>query len=321
MKFRMMIGVAALAAATAFPAVAQQLKGDVRFYNGFPPGGTSDLLGRMLADALGPIVGQKVIVEQKTGASGFIAAEATARSAPDGHTIFLAPMAVMTIAPQMPGQKVPVDVDKELTLITNVGGVYNILVANPNGPFKTVPELIAYAKKNPGKLTYASAGNGTSQHLSAEFFKKLAGVYILHIPYRGGAPAVFDIVGGRTDMMFGNMPEFLGQIRGNGLKPIAFGAPKASPLYPDLPLISATLPEFKITNWFGVVGPGGLSAEWVRYWNQAIMTVAKQPTFIQRMTDNGMDILVGPPDEFKATIAADRKRWGEVIKGAGIRAD
>jgi len=321
MKFRLLIGVAVLAATTAFPAVAQQLKGDVRFYNGFPPGGTSDLLGRMLADALGPIVGQKVIVEQKTGASGFIAAEATARSAPDGHTIFLAPMAVMTIAPQMPGQKVPVDVDKELTLITNVGGVYNILVANPNGPFKTVPELIAFAKKNPGKLTYASAGNGTSQHLSAELFKKLAGVYILHIPYRGGAPAVFDIVGGRTDMMFGNMPEFLGQIRGNGLKPIAFGAPKASPLFPDLPLISATLPEFKISNWFGVVGPGGLSAEWVGYWNRAIMTVAKQPAFIQRMIDNGMDILVGSPDEFKATIEADRKRWGEVIKSAGMRAD
>ncbi len=199
--------------------------------------------------------------------------------------------------------------------------MYNILVASPNGPFKTIPELIAYAKQNPGKLTYASSGNGTSQHLSAELFKRLAGVFILHIPYRGGAPAIIDIVAGRTDMMFGNMPEFLGQMRGGGLKPIAFGAPRASPLYPDLPLISATLPEFKITNWFGVVGPGGLPAEWVGYWNRALNTVAKQPAFIKRMTDNGMDILTGTPEEFQATIAADRKRWGEVIKGAGIRAD
>ncbi len=319
MNLRTALAAAMLAA--AFSADAQQLRGDVRFYNGFPPGGTSDLLGRMLADALGPIVGQKVLVEQKTGASGFIAAEATARSPLDGHTIFLAPMALMTIAPQMPGQKLPIDVEKELAPITNVGGVYNILVANPNGPFKTVPELIAYAKKNPGRLTYASAGNGTSQHLSGELFKRLAGVFILHIPYRGGAPAVLDIVGGRTDMMFGNMPEFLGQIRGNGLKPIAFGAPKASPLYPDLPLVSATLPEFKITNWFGVVGPGGQPAEWTAFWNRAINTVAKQSAFIKRMTDNGMDILAGTPEEFQATIAADRKRWGEVIKGAGIRAD
>jgi tripartite-type tricarboxylate transporter receptor subunit TctC len=321
MKLRTMIAAAAMMAAAAFSAGAQQLKGDVRFLNGFPPGGTSDLLGRMLADALGPIVGQKVIVEQRTGASGFIAAETCARSAPDGHTLFLAPMAVMTIAPVMPGQKLTIDVDRDLTPISNVAGVYNILVANPNGPFKTVPELIAYAKKNPGKLTYASTGNGTSQHLSGELFKRLAGVYILHIPYRGGAPAILDIVGGRTDMMFGNMPEFLGQVRGGGLRPIAFGAAKASPLFPDLPLISASLPEFKIANWFGVVGPAGLSAEWAGYWNRAVDNVTRQPKFVQLMTDNGMEILAGTTGEFKATIAADRKRWNEVIQGAGIRAD
>lgn len=320
MNLRTLAGALLLALAAA-PSHAQQLKGDVRFYNGFPPGGTSDLLGRMLADALAPIVGQKVIVENRTGASGFIAAEATARATPDGHTLFLAPMALMTISPQMPGQKVPIDVEKDLAPVTNVGGIYNVLVANPNGPFKTVPELVAYAKKNPGRLTYASAGNGTSQHLSAELFKKLTGTFITHIPYRGGAPAVIDIVAGRTDMMFGNMPEFLGQIRGGGLKPIAFGAPKPSPVLPEVPLVSATVPEFKITNWFGVVTTGGTPAEWVNFWNKSIATVAKQPAFIQRMTENGMDILVGSPDEFRATIAVDKKRWGEVIKSAGIRAD
>ena len=317
MSIRQFVAAAAVAVA-ALPVHAQQLKGDVRFYNGFPPGGTSDLLGRMLADALGPIVGQKVVVENRTGASGFIAAEATARAPADGHTIFLAPMALMTISPQMPGQKVPIDTEKDLAPVTNVGGIYNVLVANPNGPFKTVAELIAYAKKNPGRLTYASAGNGTSQHLSAELFKKLTGTFIVHIPYRGGAPAVIDIVGGRTDMMFGNMPEFLGQIRGGGLKAIAFGAPKASPVLPDVPLVSATVPEFKITNWFGVVTTGGTPAEWVTYWNKAIATVAKQPAFVQRMTENGMDIMVGSPDEFRATIATDRKRWGEVIRAGKV---
>ena len=321
MNLRMFAGSLALATALASPALAQTLKGDVRFYNGFPPGGTSDILGRLLAEALGPVVGQKVIVENRTGASGFIAAEATARAAPDGHTIFLAPMGLMAISPQMPGQKLPIDVDKELAPISNVGGVYNVLVANPNGPFKTIPELIAYAKKNPGRLTYASSGNGTSQHLSAELFKKLTGTFIVHIPYRGGAPAIIDIVAGRTDMMFGNMPEFLGQIRGGGLRAVAFGAPKASPVLPDVPLISATVPEFKITNWFGVVGASGLSADWVTFWNKAIATVAKQPAFVQRMTENGMDIMAGPPEEFRATIAADKKRWGDVIRSAGIRAD
>ena len=312
---------AAVSLAGAFSAGAQQLKSDVRFLNGFPPGGTSDLLGRLLAEAIGPIVGQKVIVEQRTGASGFIAAEACARSAPDGHTIFLAPMGVMSVAPVMPGQKLMIDVDKDLTPISNLAGVYNILVAGQSAPFKTVAELVDYAKKNPGKLTYASSGNGTSQHLSGELFKKLAGVDILHVPYRGGAPAILDMVGGRTTMMFGNMPEFLGQIRGGGLRAVAFGAARPSPLFPALPVISATLPEFKISNWFGVVGPAGQSAEWTAFWNRAITTVARQPKFNQLLTDNGMELLAGTPEEFKATIIADRKKWAEVIQAARIRAD
>ena len=317
------VRIAAVAAALVFslPAAAQQLKGDVRFLNGFPPGGTSDLLGRLLAEAIGPVVGQKVIVEQRTGASGFIAAEACAKSPPDGHTIFLSPMAVMAVAPVMPGQKLTIDVDKDLTPISNLAGVYNILVVGGSTPFKTVGEVIDFAKKNPGKLTYASAGNGTSQHLSGEFFKKLAAVDILHVPYRGGAPAILDIVGGRTTMMFGNMPEFLGQIRGGGLRAVAFGAARPSPLFPDLPVINSTLPDFRISNWFGVVGPAGLSPEWTAFWNRSIQAVAKQPKFIQLMTDNGMEILAGSPEEFKATIVADRRKWNEVIQSAKIRAD
>src|SRR4051812_22004328 len=310
MNRRTLLAAFAIASlSAAFAAGAQQLKSDVRFLNGFPPGGTSDLLGRLMAEAIGPVVGQKVIVEQRTGASGFIAAEACARSAPDGHTLFLAPMGVMSVAPVMPGQKLTIDVDKDLTPISNLAGVYNMLVVGQSTPFKTVAEVIDYAKKNPGKLTYASSGNGTSQHLSGELFKKLAGVDILHVPYRGGAPAILDMVGGRTTMMFGNMPEFLGQIRGGGLRPVGFGATRASPLFPDLPLISATLPEFKISNWFGVVGPAGQSAEWTAFWNRAIQTISKQPKFIQLMTDNGMELLAGTPEEFKATILADRKKW------------
>lgn len=320
-KSSLLAAIAAAATIVAMPANAQQLKGDVHFLNGYSPGGTSDLLGRLMAEAVGPVVGQKVLVEQRTGASGFIAAEATARAAPDGHTIFLAPMGVMTVAPVMPGQKLPIDVDRDLTPIANLAGVYNILVVTSSGPFKTLAEIIDHAKKNPGKLSYASAGNGTSQHLSGELFKRLAGVDLLHVPYRGGAPAIIDIVAGRTNLMFGNMPEFLGQIRGGGLRPIAFGAPKQSPLFPDLPVISATLPEFKIPNWFGVVGPAGMSAEWVGFWNRAIANVVRQPKFKQLMIDNGMEILAGTPEEFKATIAADRKKWSEVIQSAGIKAN
>jgi tripartite-type tricarboxylate transporter receptor subunit TctC len=316
----LIIVAAILIGSWPFPVSAQPLTKSVLFLNGFPAGGTSDLIGRLLGEALRPGIGQSVVVENRTGASGLIAAEACARSAPDGHTLFLTTMALMTINPVMPGQLMPINVDRDLTPIVNVAGVYNLLVFSPNVPFKTVPELIDYAKKKPGKLTYASSGIGTSQHLSGELFKRLAGVDILHVPYRGGAPAIQDIINGRVDMMFGNMPEFMGQIRGGKLKPIAFGGTKASPLLPDLPLIGRWLPEYKVSNWFGVVGPAGLSAKWIAYWNDAINNVARQEKFKQQMADNSMEILGGTPDEFKAIIASDRKRWGEVIQRGGIKA-
>src|SRR5882757_4633282 len=236
-------GLATLGAMAGAPAWAQaKIGGDVRFYCGFPPGGTADLLCRILADAVAPEVGQKVIVESKSGASGFIANETVANASPDGRTIGLAAMAAMCVSPVMPGQKLPINVDTDLTPIASIVSVYNMLVFGKHVPFRTVPELIEQAKKNPGKISYASAGNGTSQHLAGELFQKMAGVKLLHVPYRGGAPAIQDMVAGNCDMMFGNMPEFLGQIGGKNLIPIAFGSPRQSPMFPDLPLISQFLP-------------------------------------------------------------------------------
>ncbi|MCU0987002.1 MAG: tripartite tricarboxylate transporter substrate binding protein [Acetobacteraceae bacterium] len=296
---------------------------DVRILCGFAPGGTADLLSRLIAEFVAPSFGHNVVVETKTGASGMIAADAVAKAAPDGHTVSLATMAMHTILPVMPGLRMPFDVDRDLTPIANVANIFNILVASPQSAanFKTIPELIAYGKANPGRLTYASAGNGTSQHLSGELFKKLAGIDMLHVPYRGGAPAIVDIAAGRTDMMFGNMPEFLGQIRGGGLRAIAFGAPRQSPLFPDLPLISATLPDFVVRNWFGIAGPGNMPAEIVARWNEALRKAAANPEFQKRMTENGMEIIVGSSAEFAETIKADRGRWSGVIAEAGIKAD
>lgn len=310
-----------LAAGLAAPATAAFPEREIRFVCGFSAGGTCDLLSRLLAEHLTPIFGQRVIVENRTGASGMIAADYVAKSAPDGHTVVLAIMAMHAVQPVMPGLRMPFDVDRDLTPIANVANVYNILVASPQAPFRTVQELVAYAKAHPGRVTYASAGNGTSQHLSGELFKQLAGVDMLHVPYRGGAPAIVDIVAGRTDIMFGNMPEFLGQIRGGGLRPIAFGAPRASPLFPGLPLIKESVPGFEIRNWFGVAGPGGMPQQIIARWNEALRQVAEQKSFRERMAESGMEIIVGSPEEFRATIAADRARWAEVIRKAGIRAD
>lgn len=315
-------GAAVLAGSLAGrPALAQKITGDVRFLCGFAPGGTADLLCRIMAEAVTPEVGQKVIVDTKTGASGFIANEAVANSSPDGRTIGLAAMAAMCVSPVMPGQKLPINVDTDLTPIINIAGVTNMLVVGKHMQYRTVPEIIDFAKKNPGKLTYASAGNGTSQHLAAELFKKMAGVNILHVPYRGGAPAIQDMISGNCDMMFGNMPEFLGQIGGGGLIPVAFGSPKPSPLFPNLPLMSKFLPGFVVVNWFGVFGSKGLPADLVDFWNKALRAAVAKPDVQKRFAESGMDSVIGSPAEFKATIMADRKKWEEVIQGAGIRAD
>lgn len=316
------VGTAALVGSLAgWPAMAQKITGDVRFLCGFAPGGTADLLCRIMAEALTPEVGQKVIVDTKTGASGFIANEALANSSPDGRTIGLAAMAALCVSPVMPGQKLPINVDTDLTPIANVAGVTNMLVVGKHMQYRTVPEIIDFAKKNPGKLTYASAGNGTSQHLAAELFKKMAGINMVHVPYRGGAPAIQDMISGNCDMMFGNMPEFLGQIGGGGLIPVAFGSPKPSPLFPNLPLMSKFLPGFEVVNWFGVFGSKGLPADLVELWNKALRAAVAKPDVQKRFVENGMDSVIGSPAEFKATIMADRKKWEEVIKGAGIRAD
>ena len=312
---------AALGLAGSSAWAQAKISGDVRFFCGFPPGGTADLLCRILADALKPEIGQNVIVETKSGASGFIANEAVANSPPDGRTVGLAAMAAMCVAPVMPGQKLPINVDTDLTPIASIVGVYNMLVFGKHVPFRTVPELIEQAKKNPGKISYASAGNGTSQHLAGELFKKMAGVNLLHVPYRGGAPAIQDIVAGNCDVMFGNMPEFLGQIGGKNLIPIAFGSPRQSPMFPDLPLISQFVPGYSVVNWFAVFGSRGLPADLTDVWNKALRAAVAKADVQKRFFDNGMDTIIGSPADLKATIVADRKKWAEVILEAGMRAD
>ncbi len=315
-------GIAALGAAAAGRAQAEaRISGDVRFLCGFPPGGNADLLCRILAEALKPDIGQTVIVDSKSGASGFIANETVANAAPDGRTIGLAAMAAMCVSPVMPGQKLPINVDTDLTPIGSVASVPNILVFGKHVRFRSVPELIDQAKKNPGKLSYASAGNGTSQHLAGELFKTMAGVNLLHVPYRGGAPAIQDIVAGNCDMMFGNLPEFLGQLGGGGLVPIAFGSPKGSPLFPGLPVIAQYLPGYEVVNWFAVFGPKGLPADLTERWNKALRAAVAKPDVQKRFADNAMNGLTGSPADLKTMIVADRKKWADVIQSAGIRAD
>ena len=311
--------VCVLAALFSGSAHAQSFPSkEVRFINGFPAGGTSDIIGRLLAEQFSRQLGKSVVVDNKAGASGMIAAAETAKSAPDGHTILLASMAMMTVLPQM--VKTSIDIDKDLTTIGNVASVYNILVVGRDTPYHSWQDVEKAAKANPEKVTCATVGSGSSQQLSCALFMALTGTKLTQVPYRGGAPAIIDLTGGRVDLMWGNMPEFMGQIRGGGLRPIGYGADAASPLLPEVPVISKTgLKDFVIHNWFGLVGPGGMSPELQKRWNDELAKAVASPELKQKFADNGLQIVVGTKEEFDKEIAADRLKWGKVIRDFDIK--
>jgi len=315
--------VLGMAGVLALPGIARAAfpDHDVRLLVGFSAGGAVDLVARLTAESLRPVLGQNVVVENRAGASGLIAAEAASKAAPDGHTLYVAAASAFAVLPQLPGQPMPLDMGKDLLPVGCVAGVLNALVAGPRAPFASVAELIARAKARPDTLTYASTGNGTSQHLAGEMFCRQAGIRMTHVPYRGGSNAIVDIAAGRVDVMFGNFPEFVGQIRDGGLRLLAFGSRQASPLFPGTPLVHDTLPGFEVTNWIGLAGPAGLPDAAVRAWNAALARVTAEPAFRQRLTENGLELLAQDQAAFQATIASDRARWGEVIRAAAIRAE
>ncbi|MGH8764676.1 MAG: Bug family tripartite tricarboxylate transporter substrate binding protein [Burkholderiales bacterium] len=294
---------------------------DVRIMNGFAAGGSGEVTCRIMAEALRPILGQNVIVDTQAGANGFIAAQAVARAAPDGHTVGLATMGMLTISPQLPGLKLPINVDTDLTPIANVAGIYKLLVTAPDVPFKTVPELIAYAKANPGKVTYASAGVGSSPHLATELFSRMAGINTVHIPYKGGAAAIVDMMANRVMFTIGNFSDFLGAVKGGKLHALAFGGDRPAPLFPDLPLIKQFVPGYSVSNWFSFAGPGKLPMPITLAWNEALQKAAADPAAQKRFADMGAEMLAGPLDQFLKEIATYRSNWAGVIKAANIRAD
>jgi len=307
----------------ATPVRAQQWapKQPIKILVGYAPGGTADITARLAADAIVRKYGYPIVVENKTGAGGFIALKQVAQSPPDGYTIGIGIMGQMAVGAVVPGSNIPLDLDKELVPIANLVGVPMALIVRMDAPFKTIPELVAYAKANPGKVTYASTGLGSTNQLAAEFLAfESGGLKMTHVPYRGGAPAIADVAAGNVDLFFGNVSEFLGQIRSGALRGIAFGGSAAAPALPDLPLIKQWLPDYDVSNWFGFCGPGRMPAEILAAWNGALQAALADPGTRGKMVEAGMEIMGGPVANFTNLIAADRQRWGGVIQAAGIRA-
>lgn len=322
LRRRTLLAAAPLAlAAPGIGRAAPFPSGDIRIVSGAPPGGTSDIFGRLLAEKLQPIFRQRVVVENRAGAGGLVGAVAVNTMPSDGHAVFITSMGVQAVMAQMPGQVMPLDVDRDLTPLSNGVGIPNLLIASPNAAFRDVPQLIAQARENPGKLTYASAGSGGSQHLAAELFKVLTGTNILGIPYRGGAPATLAVIAREVDMFFGNLPDSFGQVKQGAVRALAVGSPQPAPQLPEVPPMARFVPGFELVNWFGLAGPREMDPAAVARWTAALLQVREDADYRRRMFDNGMQVLLGTPAELSAQIARDKVTWGDLIRRAGLKAE
>ena len=310
-------------AVTAFPqlAFAQSWPNKpIKFVVGFAPGGATDVVGRLMAKKIGDALGQPIVIENRPGGSSNIGAELVARAAPDGYTFYVCAITSAINVSLFP--KLPFDFAKDFEPVALFANVPNILVVHPSVPAKTVKELIDYARAQPGKLSYASSGAGTSIHLSAELFKMLAKVDMVHIPYKGSGPAMTDMIGGQVQVMFDNMPSALPHVKAGKLRALAVTSAQRSPSAADVPTMKeAGVAGFDVQSWFGLVAPKGTPKEIITRVNAEAVKALGSADVKERFMDLGA--VPGPmsPEAFGEYIRAEIIRWGEVVKASGAKVE
>lgn len=298
----------------------------VRIVVPFAPAGTTDILARALAPELSRAFGQSFVIDNKAGAGGNLGAAEVAKAAPDGYTLLMGTVGTHAINASL-YSKMPFDHVKDFAPIALVAGVPNVLVMNPAkaeaAKIESVPDLIRYAKANPGKLNMASSGNGTSIHLAGELFKTMTGTFMVHFPYRGSGPALLDLMGGSMDLMFDNLPSSLGHIRSGKLKALAVTSAQRSSALPDLPTIAeaANLKGYEASSWFGLLAPAGTPSDIVERLAQETAKALATPTMKERLQAQGaIPSGIGPAD-FAKLIADETRKWAAVVKASGARVD
>lgn len=317
------ITAAILCASAAFAniALAQYPNKPIKIIVPFTAGGTTDILARAVGAELQKSLGQAVIVENRAGAGGNIGSDAAAKSAPDGYTLLMGTVGThainVTLYPKM-----PYDAVKDFVPVSLVAGVPNVLVAAPSFAPNTVKELIDAAKKEPNKITFASSGSGTSIHLSAELFKMMANVQMTHIPYKGSAAALPDVMSGQVNIMFDNAPSVIPQIRGGKLKAIAVTSSTRSPALPGVPTIAeAGLPGFEASSWFGVLAPAGTPKDIVEKLSQTIAKALQTPEMKERLAAQGAEAVGSTSEQFATHIHREIEKWSKVVKESGAKVD
>ena len=321
---RTLLASLAVAAAGALPlgALAQNFPTKpITIIVPFSAGGTTDILARIVGQGLTTELGQSDVVDNKPGAGGNIGGSLAAKAAADGYTLFMGTVGTHAINQSL-YKKMPFDPVKDFAPLSRVATVPNLLVAHPSQPFKTVKEMIAYAKANPGKITFGSPGSGASPHVSGELFKSMTGTDLLHIPYKGSAPAMTDLLGGQTSVMFDNMPSAIQHVRSGKLRPIAVTTAKRSPELPDVPTIAeAGVPGYEATSWFGMFAPAGTPKPVLDKLHAALIKVLNQADVKKKIAEQGGDVVAETPAQFAAFIKAESVKWGKVVKESGATAD
>jgi len=311
-----------LLAGLAVPSVARAQawpSRPIRLVIPFPPGGTTDILARHIAPPLGAALGQPIVLENRSGGAGAVGVVETLRASADGHTICLTISTLITAALLT---KQPYNPVTDVAPILHLANVANILVVNKALPVRSVPELIAYAKANPGRLSYGSPGIGTSVHLSGEMFAQAAGIEMVHVPYRGGGPALADLVGGQLQLMFGNASSTLPFVRADQVRALAVTAATRQAYAPELPTIAeAAIPGFAIVEWYAFLGPAGMPAPIVERLNREIMAIVGTPEGRAKLLELGAEIVGGTPAEFGAFLRADLARMEALVTKANLRAN
>ncbi len=288
----------------------------IKWIVGYPAGGTTDILARLIGQWLSEHMGQQVIIENRPGAGNNIGTEAVINSPPDGYTLLLVNPANGINATLY--KKLNFNFIRDTTPVAGITRVPNVMEVNPQVPAKTVQELIDYAKANPGKVNMASSGNGTSIHLSGELFKMMTGINMLHVPYRGSAPALTDLIGGQVQLMFDNMPSSIEHIRAGKLRALAVTTAMRSPALPDVPTVAETVPGYEASAWFGASAPKGTPPEVINKLNAQINAALADPNIQARLADLGGTVMAGTPADFGKVIAEETEKWSKVVNAVGI---
>ena len=316
---RIAITLALCGIAAAMPAQAQPYPTKpIRMIVGYPPGGGTDIVGRMVAQKLSEAFGQTVVIDNRGGAAGSIGTELAAKSVPDGYTILMGNVAPNAINVSLYA-KLGYDPVKDFEPVSLVASTPNILVVHPSVAVKTVPDLVALAKAKPGTLNYPSAGIGSSSHLAGELFDNLAGVKMVHVPYKGGGPAMTDLLGGQVQLMFATMPAAMPHVRSGKVRAIAVTSAKRSQAMPELPTIGETLKGYDASTWYGVLAPAKTPRAIVNQLHAEIVKLLKVAETHDRLLAQGFEPVGGTPAEFAAYIKSEMAKWAKVIKAAGIK--